>query len=77
MDEMITGRLKRKAGSHPNTRLVRRQIPNTIATMETYAPAHYQLGRALRRLGQDEAARAAFTRAYSLNPSLIPPAGIR
>ena len=32
-DEMITGRLKRKAGSHPKTRLVRRQIPNMIATM--------------------------------------------
>ena len=31
-----------------------------IARVETYAPAHYQLGRALQRLGQDEAARAAF-----------------
>ena len=39
-----------------------------IATMETYAPAHYQLGRALQRLGQDGAARAAFARAHALNP---------
>jgi tetratricopeptide (TPR) repeat protein len=44
-----------------------------ISAMETYAPAHYQLGRALQRLGQDASARAAFTRAYTLNPSLVPP----
>ncbi len=40
---------------------------------EAYAPAHYQLGRALQRLGQQEAAQAAFARARQLNPSLIPP----
>jgi len=40
---------------------------------EAYAPAHYQLGRALDQLGQPDAARAAFTRARQLNPSLVPP----
>jgi tetratricopeptide (TPR) repeat protein len=40
---------------------------------ERYAPAHYQLGRALQRLGQPEAARRAFARAQQLNPSLVPP----
>jgi tetratricopeptide (TPR) repeat protein len=40
---------------------------------EGYAPAHYQMGRTLQRLGQPDAARAAFTRAHELNPSLVPP----
>ncbi|PYR90563.1 MAG: hypothetical protein DMF84_20200 [Acidobacteria bacterium] len=40
---------------------------------EAYAPAHYQLGRALQRLGQADAARRSFARAQQLNPSLIPP----
>lgn len=44
-----------------------------VARLETYAPAHYQMGRALDRLGQPDAARAAFTRARELNPSLVPP----
>jgi tetratricopeptide (TPR) repeat protein len=39
---------------------------------EAYAPAHYQMGRALQRLGQHDAARTAFARAQ-LNPSLTPP----
>jgi tetratricopeptide (TPR) repeat protein len=43
------------------------------AILETYAPAHYQLGRALQRLGQADAARAAFARAQALNPSLVAP----
>ena len=38
-----------------------------------FAPAHYQLGRALERLGQHDAARAAFARAQQLNPALVPP----
>ena len=46
------------------------QFRRAIARVETYAPAHYQLGRALQRLGQDGAARAAFARAHALNPSL-------
>ena len=38
-----------------------------------FAPAHYQLGRALARLGQHDAARSAFARAQQLNPALVPP----
>jgi tetratricopeptide (TPR) repeat protein len=38
-----------------------------------FAPAHYQLGRALDRLGRHEEAKAAFARAQQLNPALIPP----
>ena len=41
--------------------------------LATYAPAHYQLGIALLRLGEAEAARGAFARAQQLNPSLVPP----
>lgn len=44
-----------------------------IAIFDTYAPAHYQLGRALRQLGQHDASRAAFHRAQQLNSSLVPP----
>jgi tetratricopeptide (TPR) repeat protein len=43
------------------------------AVNDTYAPAHYQLGRTLQRLGQHEASRRAFARAAALNPSLVPP----
>jgi tetratricopeptide (TPR) repeat protein len=43
------------------------------AAFEAYAPAHYQMGLVLQRLGQVEAARSAFGRAHALNPSLIPP----
>jgi tetratricopeptide (TPR) repeat protein len=41
--------------------------------VDTYAPAHYQMGRALQRLGESEAAQSAFARARQLNPSLLPP----
>lgn len=44
-----------------------------LAAFEGYAPAHYQMGRALQRLGRDAAARAAFAKAQQLNPSLLPP----
>ena len=44
-----------------------------VATLEAYAPAHYQMGRALLALGKHDAARAAFARARELNPSLVPP----
>ena len=44
-----------------------------ISISETYAPAHYQLGRALQKLGRLDAARAAFYRAQQLNSSLVPP----
>jgi tetratricopeptide (TPR) repeat protein len=44
---------------------------------EDYAPAHYQMGRALQRLGRLDAARAAFARAHQLNLSLVPPKELR
>lgn len=44
-----------------------------IAAFEGHAPAHYQMGRALQRLGRHDAARAAFARAQQLNPNLVPP----
>jgi tetratricopeptide (TPR) repeat protein len=44
-----------------------------IATSDAYAPAHYQEGLVLHRLGQHEAARAAFATAKRLNPSLVSP----
>jgi tetratricopeptide (TPR) repeat protein len=44
-----------------------------IEAFEGFAPAHYQLGRALDRLGRPEAARAEFARAQQLNPALVPP----
>ena len=44
-----------------------------IQAFDGFAPAHYQLGRALDRLGQHAAARAAFARAQQLNPALVPP----
>ena len=40
---------------------------------EPYAPAHYQLGLLLDRLGQPDASRVAFERAHQLNPSLVSP----
>jgi tetratricopeptide (TPR) repeat protein len=43
------------------------------AVFEAYAPAHYQMGRALERLGDQAGARAAFARARQLNPMLVPP----
>jgi tetratricopeptide (TPR) repeat protein len=43
------------------------------AIHETYAPAHYQMGRALDRLGAAEAADGAYARARTLNPHLMPP----
>jgi tetratricopeptide (TPR) repeat protein len=44
-----------------------------IAAFEAFAPAHYQLGRALEVLGRHGEARAAFARARQLNPALVPP----
>jgi len=44
-----------------------------VALLDTYAPAHYQMGRTLDRLGEHAAARTAFARAQALNPSLVPP----
>ena len=44
-----------------------------ISASDHYAPAHYQMGRALQRLGRGDEAREAFTRAAALNPSLAAP----
>ena len=44
---------------------------------EAHAPAHYQMGLAFQRLGQPEASRAAFARARQLNPTFVPPDGLR
>ena len=44
-----------------------------LSVFDAYAPAHYQLGRALALLGRGDDARAAFARARQLNPSLVPP----
>jgi tetratricopeptide (TPR) repeat protein len=43
------------------------------AANEQYAPAYYQLGRALERLGRAQEAREAFLRAAKLNPGLVAP----
>ena len=44
-----------------------------IQAFDTFAPAHYHLGRALEMLGQHDEARKAFARAQALNPALVPP----
>jgi tetratricopeptide (TPR) repeat protein len=49
------------------------QFRRATAVFEEYAPAHFQIGLVLRRLGQSEAAEAAFHRAAQLNPGLAPP----
>lgn len=48
-----------------------------VATDDAYAPAHYQTGLVLQRLGEHDAARAAFERAQRLNSSLVSPYEIR
>ena len=42
-----------------------------LAIRGTYAPAHFQMGRALERLGDAEAADGAYARARQLNPHLV------
>jgi tetratricopeptide (TPR) repeat protein len=49
------------------------QFRRATAVFDDYAPAHYQIGLVLRRLGQAEASRVAFARAAQLNPGLVPP----
>ncbi len=48
-------------------------LRRAIAVFDAYAPAHYQMGRALQALGRAADADAAFGRARQLNPSLVPP----
>jgi len=45
-----------------------------VAASDQYAPAFYQMGRALQRLGKAPEAREAFSRAAKLNPGLVAPA---
>jgi protein O-GlcNAc transferase len=49
------------------------QFRRATTVFEPYAPAHYQMGLVFRRLGQPDAAKAAFERARQLNPSLVSP----
>jgi tetratricopeptide (TPR) repeat protein len=44
-----------------------------VAASNQYAPAYYQMGRALQRLGRDAEAKDAFAHAAALNPSLATP----
>jgi superkiller protein 3 len=44
-----------------------------VAASGQYAPAYYQMGRALQRLGREQEAKDAFARAAALNPSLAVP----
>ena len=48
-------------------------LGRAVSVDDAYAPAHYQQGLLLRRLGDHAAARAAFARAQRLNPSLVSP----
>jgi Tfp pilus assembly protein PilF len=43
------------------------------AISNSYAPAYFQMGRALDRLGEPEAADGAYAKARALNPHLIAP----
>jgi tetratricopeptide (TPR) repeat protein len=61
---------KREAGDLPGARTA---LDRAVSIDDGYAPAHYQRGLLLQRLGDPTAARAAFARAQQLNPSLIPP----
>ncbi|MEN3338762.1 MAG: hypothetical protein V7647_2438 [Acidobacteriota bacterium] len=49
------------------------QFRRATAVFAEYAPAHYQIGLVLDRLGQRDAAREAFAKAAQLNPGLVPP----
>lgn len=48
-------------------------LRRAIAIRDTYAPAHFQMGRAFDRLGEREAADGAYGRARALNPHLVRP----
>ncbi len=44
-----------------------------LAVHDRYAPAHFQIGRALDRLGHVDAADGAYARARAINPHLVAP----
>lgn len=47
-------------------------LRRAVAIDDTYAPAHFQTGRTLDRLGEPAAADGAYARARQLNPHLVP-----
>ena len=49
------------------------EFRRATALFDGYAPAHFQMGLVLRRLGQPDASRAAFDRAARLDPRLVAP----
>jgi tetratricopeptide (TPR) repeat protein len=53
------------------------QFRRATAVLDEYAPAHYQMGLVLDRLGEHEASRSAFDRARQLNLSLVSPRNTR
>ena len=53
------------------------QFTRATEAFDDYAPAHYQRGLVLQRLGRQDDARAAFGRAQQLNPSLVPPREVK
>jgi len=53
------------------------QFTRATEAFDDYAPAHYQRGLVLLRLGRQDDARAAFGRAQQLNPSLVPPREVK
>jgi tetratricopeptide (TPR) repeat protein len=59
------------------TEAARERFTAAIAAADTYAPAHYHLGRTLQRLGRLDEARLAFDRARALNPGLVSPLSSR
>ena len=64
------GTQKLDAGDLPGALALFRRA---ISVSDGYAPAYYQMGRTLQRLGEDDASRRAFARAAQLNPSLLAP----
>ena len=48
-------------------------LRHATAVLNTYAPAFYQMGRTLQKLGREAEAGDAFARARQLNPSLALP----
>jgi tetratricopeptide (TPR) repeat protein len=49
------------------------QFTRAVTISPDYAPAHYQMGLALRQLGRLDESRKSFDRARKLNPNLVPP----
>ena len=61
-----------------NSRPATRPAPSSrsgapIGGFDAYAPAHYQMGRLLQRLGDHDAAARGVRASAELNPSLVPP----